>query len=261
MLPTMRRTILCLLAILTCTTKGMAAPPVSLQLSIGSGSKLHYTDQATFTLKKDGRRISQTDSHQDYIHIDHCNPSSCILSVTRDGASLNAEFVVAHNGTILSVLSTNESNYNLGYALGTLAKKFIMFHGIEFELGKMRACGIKWGDRVGLSIALKSALSKSMTARCKLVKTEKVGESDYVVINYEQTLRQVVGNADVISRGEITFELTTGILIKDEDRMIGENLLPPIGAFESTGTSQLDSQRSVIKDPSSALRVPQGQRP
>jgi hypothetical protein len=260
-LPPMKSTILSLLAILACTTKGMAAPSFSLQLSIGSGSKLHYTDQETFILKKDGRRISRAESHQDYIQVDHCNPNSCTYSVTRDGTRLNTEFVVAHNGTILSVLSANESEYNVGYALGTLAKKFIMFHGIEFEPGKVRACGIKWGDGVGLSIALKSAFSELMTARCMLVKTESVGAFDYVVINYEQTLREVVGNADAISRGEITFDRTTGILIKDEDRIIGQNLLPPIEAFESTETSQLNSQRSVIKDPASALRVPQGQRP
>jgi hypothetical protein len=210
---------------------------------------------------KDGRRRSQTDLHQHSIHVDHCNPNSCIYSVTRDGARLNTDVVVAHNGTILSVLSANESNYSVGYVLGTLAKKFIMFHGIEFEPGKAMACGIKWGDEVGLSIALKSALAELMTARCKLVKTERVGGFNYVVIHYEQTLRRVAGNADAISQGEITFDRTTGILIKDENRIIGENLLPPIEAFESTGTSQLDSQRSVIKDPASALRVPQGQRP
>lgn len=174
---------------------------------------------------------------------------------------MNVEVAVAHNGTILGVLSKNESNYNVGFALGTLSKKFIVFHGVEFEPGKEKTCGVKWGDRVGLSNPVKSALGELMTARCKLVKPETVGGSDYVVINYEQTLREVVGNTGAISQGEIMFDRTTGILIKDEDRIMSEKLPPSIEAFEATGSSQLDSQRSVIKDPASALPVPPGQHP
>lgn len=239
----------------------MAAPAVSLKLTIGSGSKLHYTDQATFTLQEDGRRTSRSDSYQYSIHAENCNPSSCTYSVTKDGIRLNVEVAIAHNGAILSVLSTNESDYNVGAALGTLAKKFIMFHGVEFEPGKERTCGVKWGDRVGLSNAAKSRLGELMTARCKLVKPETAGGSDYVVINYEQTLREIVGNIGVISQGEIMFDQTTGILIKDEGRIISEDLPPPIEAFEATGTSQLDSQGSVIKNPASSLHVPLGQHP
>lgn len=252
----MKRAIISLLIILACTPGAMAAPAVKLKLSLVSGSKLHYTRQGKLSLKKNGKPTSQILSGQRTIYIDHCNPSSCIYSATKDGTRLNVEATIAHDGTILNVDSKNESPYNMGYALSTLAKTFSVFHGVEFEPGKAKACEVKWGDKFDLSYTLKTALKELMTVSCKLIKIEKRGSSDYVVIKYEHTIKGMIGNIDAKSEGEMQFDRTTGILIRDEEKIIGENLPQHIEALELSGTVQLDSQRSVIIEPPSALREP-----
>lgn len=255
----MKRTISGFLTILGYMPGAMATPAVTLQTSFGSGSRLHYTVQETVILKKEGKRLSQIDSHQDTINIDDCSPSSCIYSISKDGTQLTVETTIAHDGSILKVDSANESSYNTGYALGALTKKFIIFHGVDFEPGNAKTCKARWGDKISLRIM--SACNELMTASCKLIKIERKAGSDYVVIRYEQILKGVIGGIDAKSQGEVTFDRSTGILIKDEDRIIFDNLPPPIEALESSGTTQLDSQRSVIKDQPSTPREPEGQRP